>query len=122
MLTYLFVSKHESSSSNKIYTVKVQLDNKIGDEVRRAKDAFLTCDCPGWTRRCNTDRYNHSYTIAGRDCRHVRVEQNALTEFASIVVRKPSSLSDHGLLNGHTELRVATNQLTRFSFIEIASD
>ena len=122
MLTYLFVSKHESNSSKKIYTVKVRLDNKIGNEVRRARAALLTCDCPGWTRRCNTDRYSHAYTIAGRDCRHIRAEQNALDEFASIVVRKPSSLSDRGLLNGHTELRVVTNQLTRFSFIEIASD
>lgn len=71
------VATHFSSSSDKAYTVCVREDTRIADPNERKQAAILTCNCPGWTRRCPDG------TDASRTCKHVKAEAHKLAQFKS---------------------------------------
>src|SRR5512136_819169 len=63
---YLPIAQYKSlSTPNKQYTVCIRTTGK----------PVLTCNCPGWTRRCPDG------TDASRTCRHVEAERQALTKY-----------------------------------------
>jgi hypothetical protein len=59
-----------SSSSDATYTVKIRLDTRL-ELPERIREAALTCNCPGWTKRAKD----------GRTCRHVRENEDILEKF-----------------------------------------
>jgi hypothetical protein len=72
---YHVVNEYDSSSSDATYTVCVRVDTRIRDPQERIARAMLTCNCPGFTRRCPDG------TDASRTCRHIRQEAAALARF-----------------------------------------
>jgi len=72
---YHVVNEYDSSSSDATYTVCVRVDTRVRNPQERIARAMLTCNCPGFTRRCPDG------TDASRMCRHVRQEAAALAHF-----------------------------------------
>ena len=82
------IAEHPSSSSDKIYTVCIREDDRIIDADARRQAARLTCNCPGFTRRC-PDGLDEN-----RTCRHIEQEAGALRRFkanASAKVAQPAA-------------------------------
>jgi hypothetical protein len=88
---YHVVNEYDSSSSDATYTVCVRVDLRIADLKERIQKAILTCNCPGWCRRCSDG------TDASRTCKHVRQEAPALAHFKA----------NGGSLHAHVQPKIA---------------
>jgi len=78
------IATHPSSSSDKVYTVCIREDTRITSPAERRQAALLTCNCPGWTRRCPDG------TDASRTCRHTQAEARKLAQFKAGTLARPA--------------------------------